>query len=228
VFYQQWSEALRKRCTARSPLTVGVFVNCEKEEIVRIVKLTGIDLIQLHGEEGFDGFDLVSMQGTPCIRVLHIQQQHATNKDNNNNNNSKNNNNSNNNNNNNTAINASANKSVDTTKTMEELVGCSVPVDGPCCALLLDTKVTASSGTVESGGTGVAFDWSVARQVKEIGYPVIVAGGLNPTNVNEALNMSGAFCVDVSSGVENKETGYKDHAMVKAFVRNAKSVGSVE
>ena len=75
---------------------------------------------------------------------------------------------------------------------------------------------------IVSGGTGVTFDWNVARALGERGYPLIVAGGLNPLNVHEAVKATKAWCVDVSSGVEDGETGFKDLAKVSAFIANAK------
>ncbi len=72
------------------------------------------------------------------------------------------------------------------------------------------------------GGTGKAFDWSIARMAVETAdRPVILAGGLNPDNVAEAISIAKPFAVDVSSGVESYP-GKKDHALVRTFVENAK------
>ena len=77
-------------------------------------------------------------------------------------------------------------------------------------AILLDTKV----GT-RFGGTGEPFNWEI---VPEIELPLIVAGGLNPKNVFEAVSMINPFAVDVSSGVE-KAPNEKDFEMMKEFVK---------
>lgn len=81
--------------------------------------------------------------------------------------------------------------------------------------ILLDAK--APSGL--SGGLGISFDWSLLHGVK-IGKPWMLAGGLNPDNVAEAIKITGAPCVDASSGVEKFEV--KDADLIRAFVQNAK------
>jgi len=85
----------------------------------------------------------------------------------------------------------------------------------PCRAIFLD------SGTFEQpGGTGKVFDWGKAVPVVEHmkrTVNVVVAGGLTPTNVTEALRILKPWGVDVSSGVEAKP-GKKDPAKVRRFI----------
>jgi phosphoribosylanthranilate isomerase len=70
------------------------------------------------------------------------------------------------------------------------------------------------------GGNGIAFDWEIMKGFKSE-TPWMLAGGLSLENVIEAINISGAVAVDVSSGVENK-TGVKDASKIEAFISNAK------
>ena len=69
------------------------------------------------------------------------------------------------------------------------------------------------------GGSGETFDWTLAARAKKLtDKPLILAGGLTPENVKEALQAVRPYAVDVSSGVE-ESPGLKDHAKIKAFVR---------
>ena len=72
------------------------------------------------------------------------------------------------------------------------------------------------------GGTGVKHDWSISASiVAALRKPVILAGGLNPENVSEAVREVRPFAVDVSSGVENA-SGWKDEAKVRKFIFTVK------
>jgi len=79
-------------------------------------------------------------------------------------------------------------------------------------AILLDAHVEGSYG-----GTGKRIDWHFAAQVvKNCPKPVILAGGLTPENVAEAIQRVRPYAVDVSSGVE-AEPGIKDAGKLRAF-----------
>jgi len=78
-------------------------------------------------------------------------------------------------------------------------------------ALLLDGHAPG-----EAGGTGESFDWA---SIASIDKPVVLAGGLTPDNVKQAIALVRPFAVDVSSGVESAP-GIKDKAKVVAFMRN--------
>jgi phosphoribosylanthranilate isomerase len=77
----------------------------------------------------------------------------------------------------------------------------------PGARILLDTHWEGAPG-----GTGRTFDWSLARQAGELA-PVIIAGGLDPENVEEAIRSARPDGLDVSSGVES-EPGVKDHGKI--------------
>jgi phosphoribosylanthranilate isomerase len=70
------------------------------------------------------------------------------------------------------------------------------------------------------GGTGESFDWGLLREHRSE-VPAIVAGGLRPDNVAEAIEVTHPYAVDVASGVE-AEPGRKDHAAMEAFFEAAK------
>lgn len=86
----------------------------------------------------------------------------------------------------------------------------------PAAAVMLDT----GSATAR-GGTGQTFDWDVATEVATR-LPFMLAGGLTPENVAEAVARVEPWAVDVSSGVETD--GTKDIEKVRAFIRAAKGV----
>ncbi len=70
------------------------------------------------------------------------------------------------------------------------------------------------------GGSGVPFNWKIALQAKRVGK-IILAGGLTPENVQEAIMTVSPYGVDVSSGVE-AAPGKKDHGKLERFIKNAK------
>lgn len=76
------------------------------------------------------------------------------------------------------------------------------------------------------GGNGIAFDWGLIRG-RRWKRPWMLAGGLTPTNVAEAVRLTGAEQVDVSSGVESRP-GYKDAGLIADFVRSAREAERLE
>ena len=91
--------------------------------------------------------------------------------------------------------------------------------DGRAAGLLVDTRLPGE--TMLPGGTGVPFDWALVRGVRERASFLMLAGGLSPDNVQEALAAVQPDAVDVSSGVESLP-GRKDPEKVRAFVRNVR------
>lgn len=88
---------------------------------------------------------------------------------------------------------------------------------------LIDGILLDSGKAGSSGGTGLIHDWSVSRQVVEnTDIPVILAGGLKPGNVKDAVNEVRPFAVDTASGVETD--GKKDPAKVCRFIEEARCI----
>ena len=169
--------------STRRPMVVGVFQNQEPAFIQRMVEECGLDMVQLHGQEGMEACNVAFTAGAPAIRVVDIETDPVTGK-------------------------ASS-------TAVEDLLR-NLTTDP--AAILLDTSI---KGSKDGGGTGVTFDWTIAEKIQAAGLPVIIAGGLTPDNVKDAVGSVRPWGIDVSSGVE-ASPGKKDHDKVKAFLKNAK------
>lgn len=88
--------------------------------------------------------------------------------------------------------------------------------------ILFDAR--APKDATRPGGLGVPFDWHLLENVK-LPIPFLVGGGLNVGNVAEAIRVTRANGVDVSSGVESAP-GVKDPGMIRAFIRAAREAES--
>lgn len=166
-----------RHVTRRTPLTVGVFQDQSADEINDIIESTGIDLVQLHGQESPDFIDVIN---APCIKVLHIVSEED-------------------------------NSPLARDESLSSLAS---SYGSRAIALLMDTKTAASSG-----GTGVAFDWSI---IERIDFPVLLAGGVHEENVLEALKVKGVVGVDASSGLEinaKLTPGKKDAVKLRNYTR---------
>ncbi|MEW6676046.1 MAG: phosphoribosylanthranilate isomerase [Nitrospirota bacterium] len=149
--------------------TVGVFVNENTDRIEEIIKLTGIDVVQLHGDESPEMCN-ISRRIIKAIRVKSLN-------------------------------------SLDPLKNYKDRVS----------AFLLDTFTPDIFG-----GTGQIFNWDIATDAKQFGR-IILAGGLTPDNITEAVRRVTPYGVDVSSGVE-AEKGKKDRKKMKLFIEKAKGI----
>ncbi len=89
---------------------------------------------------------------------------------------------------------------------------------GKTDVILLDSRVPG-----QTGGTGKVFDWTLPRRFP-VNIPVILAGGLNPSNVSKAIVQARPWCVDVAGGVAMEDGVTKDHDRIVSFVGRAKSV----
>ena len=85
--------------------------------------------------------------------------------------------------------------------------------------ILFDAR--APRDATRPGGLGAVFDWRLLAKL-DLALPYMVSGGLNADNVAEAVRVTGAGGVDVSSGVE-VTSGVKDPDMIRAFIRAARA-----
>jgi len=147
----------------------GVFVNEPIENIEKIISMTGVDLIQLHGNESPE----MCRSSRRIIKAFRVKSM----------------------------------ESMDPLNDYKELVS----------AFLLDTYTPDVLG-----GTGQIFNWDIAIEAKQFGR-IILAGGLTPENIADAVKRVAPYAVDVSSGIESKR-GKKDHKKMQLFIERAKSV----
>lgn len=92
---------------------------------------------------------------------------------------------------------------------------------GKADCILFDAKAPMDDADALPGGNGVAFDWQALAGLEgRIDY--MLAGGLTPANVAEAIRSTGARAVDVSSGVES-QPGEKDPELIRRFIHAAKT-----
>jgi phosphoribosylanthranilate isomerase len=91
-------------------------------------------------------------------------------------------------------------------------------LDGAADALLVDSLTDEGAG-----GTGETHDWDATRELRtELDTPLVLAGGLTPENVADAVATVDPFAVDTASGIErDDEPGRKDHDAMREFVREA-------
>ncbi len=149
--------------------TIGVFVNASVEDINAVIAETGINYVQLHGDEQPNVVPRISV---PCIKAFRIRDA------------------------------ASVAAISDWVKAAGDNL----------FAVLLDAYDPSSRG-----GTGKQFNWKLAAGL-DCGRPLILAGGLNPCNIRQAVETVKPWGVDAASGVESSP-GVKDMAKVAAFIR---------
>jgi phosphoribosylanthranilate isomerase len=98
----------------------------------------------------------------------------------------------------------------------EMLIDLVQELSGIADAVLLDTAIDG-----KTGGTGVSHNWELSEKVVlSAGMPVILAGGLTPSNVSEAIQCVRPYAVDTASGVETN--GKKDETKIIDFINNAR------
>jgi phosphoribosylanthranilate isomerase len=89
---------------------------------------------------------------------------------------------------------------------------------GSVKGLLLDTYSEKTAG-----GTGKVFNWDLAIQIKDMGMPIILAGGIGPSNIVEAVSKVKPYAVDVNSGVEERP-GKKSHALITELFEKIRKI----
>ena len=87
-------------------------------------------------------------------------------------------------------------------------------------AILLDTYAKG-----KRGGTGKTFDWNIALTGKAPGIPVILSGGLTPSNIGDAISTVKPYAVDVNSGIEERP-GKKDYILMKELVEKIRPLNN--
>lgn len=153
-----------------SVVRVGVFVNAGRDELARGVAQAGLDLVQLHGDEGPEAFAGLPRRAWKALRMG-----------------------------------------------PDFSLESALRYEGHAAGLLLDSHVGD-----RPGGSGRAFDWRRVAPLRERVRFLILAGGLSPENVKDAVALAQPDGVDVSSGVESAP-GRKDPAKLRAFVEAARS-----
>ncbi|KAA0157107.1 hypothetical protein FNF29_00459 [Cafeteria roenbergensis] len=193
------SFALVRAAARARPLAVGVFRGQGPSEVASLAAAAGVDVAQLHGSEDPSDAGWAEL-AVPIVKVIHVEVSPATE----------------------AAQAAAATRAAAAAPEAEAEAAVTsalaqarawAPV---ASALILDTKI---KGAAHGGGSGVSFDWRLARLLTEASggeLPVGIAGGLTPSNVRAAAEASGAFLVDVSGGVE-ASLRRKDGALVAEF-----------
>ena len=158
----------RRIIRALPPLlaTVGVFVDPSHDEAVAAAAVSGVQVLQLHGDEPPEACRAFQL---PVVKGLRVGGPEAL-------------------------------------AELDRYAG--------LAGILLDA---ASPGY---GGSGLTFDWAIARAAAAR-VPLLLAGGLTPDNVGEAVRAVRPWAVDVASGVESSP-GVKDPVKLAAFIRAAK------
>jgi phosphoribosylanthranilate isomerase len=100
----------------------------------------------------------------------------------------------------------------------EAVVGSLKAYCGTVAAFLLDAY-----SKEKKGGTGMPCDWNLAAQAKGLGVPVILAGGLSPSNIREAVLTVRPYAVDMNSGIE-ESPGKKSLRLMRAIMETIREI----
>lgn len=188
----EWIRNLKELVPGDRPKTVGVFVNPSQEELTAVLQEAPLDVVQLHGQEKAE-FCRWIKETFPGIQIFKVFS---------------------------VAVDESESSLEDSSVKdlrLEERLG---PYRSHIDGVLLDTF-----DPLYGGGSGKTFAWDAIPPYlawcREAGIPLIVAGGLQPDNVSDLIQVYRPDGVDVSSGVETD--GVKDINKIRAFVERVKS-----
>ena len=159
------------------PPVVGLFADQDLDEVNQTVRLGGLDMAQLCGQESAQYCGQVEV---PVIKVVHVRPEWG---------------------------------SEEAVQALDQQIS-TLTAAGHW--VTLDRKVEGLQG-----GTGEAFDWRIAGGLSARGHSFMLAGGLSPENVEEAMRTARPWGVDVSSGVETN--GRKDSAKVRSFIARVRA-----
>jgi len=179
--------------------TVGVFTSDDADAIAQTMEQSGLHTVQLHGEFNLPLASALRQRLGSNLAIIHTTHWTIDHES------------------------ASAQR---VTATIEQLAaaGDSPGLLGNSPRLLVDAKVG-----VASGGLGISFKWQSAQsafaRAHVLGVRLILAGGLRPGNVAEAIATLHPWGVDVASGVE-RAPGRKDKALLRSFIADAKSASA--
>jgi phosphoribosylanthranilate isomerase len=185
------------------PRVVGLFADQPLDEVNHTIQTCGLDFAQLCGREPLDYCEKVQCQ---VIKVVHVD--------------------------------APASRPVHPEPVEGQLGQLRGSTSSPRAVGSREEMIAALADSVRSyreaghlvtldrlvaglqGGTGASFDWEVAASLSQRGLSFLLAGGLSPANVAQAVATVKPWGVDVSSGVETD--GAKDHEKIRAFIKNAR------
>ncbi len=162
----------------RLPGIVGLFANQSPQFINDVIRLCGLDHLQLCGDEPPEMWDLLD---APVIRQVKVRED------------------------------------LSREQSLEEACRKAEEALDAGHRVLLDKHEAG-----QLGGTGIVFDWGLARDIAK-DHRVTLAGGLTPDNVVQAIETVRPWAVDVSSGVETD--GVKDPDKIRAFAAAVRSAG---
>jgi anthranilate synthase/indole-3-glycerol phosphate synthase/phosphoribosylanthranilate isomerase len=189
----------------RRPFVVGVFADQDPKQITTLARELDLDFVQLHGSESLQDTKFI-MERVNVIRVLKVDGEKSWNEP--------------------EAVSKELVNYVTSSPAQGEACKLSsftyIPKNSAFHILLLDTAPNRK--TTQQGGHGKSFNWAVTQGLVEKNIPFILAGGLRPESVREAITMSKPWMVDVSSGVEKEDASGKDYDKMSRFIESVKGI----